>query len=105
MRLHAWPRRAQENDNGNPATGQILLMLEVLVGCDPHFEPRCFCRSQQRSILNLRPTPAAARFNRMSRQMSLQWERNALVEQDLHGDAVRRSLAAWSSACFACSRE
>lgn len=94
--LDSWPTGREQNDDGQATTGQILLVLEILVGCNEDLEARLFSRCNEFTVLKLRPTLFVRGDDFMAQQRLAQRGRSTLVEEDFHSDnfegASRRVL-------------
>ena len=84
MRSQAWPTRKWKHQDCDLPICEILLVAQILVRRYQHFKPLRFGNAKQLSIGQLCPAHLVNRLHLMSRQGSPQWERRALIEQDVH---------------------
>ena len=77
------PRRCEHNER-DAAGREVLLVLQVSVGCDQRVEPLLFGCVQQLAIRELRPATFVGRDDLMLRQRATQRFGRPLVEQYAH---------------------
>ena len=86
MALDSWPTGREQKDNGQATTGQILLVLEILVGFNEGVEACLFSRCNEFTVLRLRSTLLAHGCDLMVQQRLVQRGGSALVEEEFHTD-------------------
>ena len=78
------PVGRKDHDDGHLATGQVLLILEVLVSANENIEPNLLHCGDERAILELRPSAFVGGFDIVPGQELPKRARCALIEKDLH---------------------
>ena len=78
------PARCAQYDDRDAPRGQILLILQVLVGGDHHFESGVIGCLQQCSVSERRPSALVGSLYSMQQQSTAERRRGALIEQDTH---------------------
>ena len=82
--LNSRPACGVQNDDGQVAPGQVLLVPEVLGSGDEDLEPGLLGCRDEVAIRKLRPAPLMRGHNRMAGQRFAQWCRCTLIEENLH---------------------
>ena len=76
--LYQWPATPTEDDDGDAARTEVLLIAQVLIGCEEHLETGSLGRGEQLTVGERVPAHGAGDFDSM-------------VGQSL-GDTARRSV-------------
>ena len=84
MRLNFRPACRRQNQNGDFPSGQILLVLKILVRRDKQIE-FTLGFAQQITVAQIRPAFFKRRNDRMIRQSTAQRRGRSLIEKDFHG--------------------
>ena len=82
--LNSRPACGEQNDDGQTAPGQVLLVPEVLVSGDEDLEPGLLGCRDEVAIRELRPALLVRGCNRMAGQRFAQRRRCTLIEENLH---------------------
>ncbi len=90
MALDRWPTRRWKYKDRKSSVPKILLILQISIGRDHGIE-RSFCRIQEITVRQLRPTHLERGCNRVVRQGVPQRGWRSLVEQNPHGGACNQS--------------
>lgn len=83
-RTDSRPARCAQYDDRDAPRGQILLILQVLVGGDHHFKSGVLSCLQQCSVSQRRPPALVGGLYGMQREPTTERRRSALIEQDTH---------------------
>lgn len=90
MLFDADPTRRANNDDRNPAPGQVLLVSQILVGRDQHIESGALGLIEEFAICQRAPGKLQSGADLMIREISAQWRGRALVEQKPHSRGFQR---------------
>ena len=82
--LNSRPACGVQNDDGQAAAGQVLLVPEVLVSGDEDLEPGLLGCRDEVAIRKLRPVLLVRGDNRLAGQRFAQRRRCTLIEENLH---------------------
>jgi hypothetical protein len=91
MELDSWPTGCKQNNDGNAAASEVLLVLEVLVGGDKNFKARLLCCGDEITVLELRPTLLVRCHYLMVNQRLAQRRWRALIKENLHSGSFKRT--------------
>ena len=84
MGLDSWPAGCEQNNGGNAAAIEVLLVLEILVSGDKDLKTRLLCCGDEIAVLKLRPTLLVRCRYIMVNQRLAQRSWSALVKENLH---------------------
>jgi hypothetical protein len=95
MGLNTWPRGRGQHQDGDLPFGEVLLVLEVLVGCDEQLIACLLGRIKQLAIGENCSSLLVGCADGMPNGMAPQWNWRPLVEEDVHADpaCVRASTS------------
>ena len=81
---NTWPTGGLKYQNGHAPAGQVLLVLQVLIGGDEDVKLRALGSGNELAILQTRPTAFVCGFNGMAKKRMTKRRRCTLVKQDQH---------------------
>ncbi len=84
MRADLSPIGSHQNQDSEPASSKILLILQILVGSYHYFETFGFSRPQQVAVLHSAPSAFVSSCDLVAAQCQAQWHRGALIEKNFH---------------------
>jgi hypothetical protein len=84
------PGATRQNDEGDAAHSQVLLVADSTVGRDQQLEPRLLGGGQERAIAECVPALCLRRVDRVAGQRADQPLRRAVVKEDEHRRGPRR---------------
>jgi hypothetical protein len=80
MQFHERPLLIAEDDNRNFSVRKVLLILDILVGAEKDFIPRCFSLFDQRAVSQLVPANLPRECDFVARKTTRNRLRGAVVE-------------------------
>ena len=83
------PAPCRQEHDGNLARSEILLMLQVLVGCNQNLESGCFCLLKELAILQHAPVLLKSGADLMRCEKPPQRNGRSLVEQNPHSSTFQ----------------
>jgi hypothetical protein len=84
MRPKVRPLLLTQHDDRNPAIREVLLVAQVLVGCQKHIKPRVPCCIEKVTVAQRIPTFLRGSPHDMPFQKRPDGHRRTLIEQDSH---------------------
>lgn len=80
----AWPAGGGKDEDSQPASCEVLLIPQVLIGGQEDLEPFSLSGRDQRPVLQRAPAQLEGGFNGVSDQRVAQRRRRTLVEENAH---------------------
>ncbi len=88
MAPDARPRSRAQDNNGKPSSGEVLLITQILIGCNEHVIACLLGSIEQLSIDKARPTLLISSCHSMLKQITPKWNGCSLIEEDIHAASV-----------------
>ena len=82
--LDLWPTCCPEHDDRNATACKVLLIPEILIGGDKNFVPFGFCRGDEFTVHQGRPTTFVRRCDLMACERTPQGGRGSVIKEDPH---------------------
>jgi len=101
MPLYAWPAGRLEDHNADPASHQVLLILQILIRREQQIVTTLLDSSDELTILQRAPAKLVCCGDLMIDQSALQRNWDTLIKDDLQAATL---LAAYSKTASTCSR-